>query len=167
MTFLAGQGTICPPHGDPHGSPQTSPQHADPHGFLAWFSQQQTRGIVKTDKSTRVFVKSGILLNLKVSCGICREQTLLKKSKNPRKSPEKWTFLSLAFDNAPSLHVGRRVAGWSAGRHMDHPCGGQISPWPARNSLNKMWARHSLNAWSILVLFWPSLMDNSGQSDRF
>ena len=21
--------------------------------------------------------------------------------------------------------------GWSAGRHVDHPCGGQISPWPA------------------------------------
>ena len=24
-----------------------------------------------------------------------------------------------------------RVVGWSAGRHVDHPCGGQISPWPA------------------------------------
>ena len=22
--------------------------------------------------------------------------------------------------------------GWSAGRHVDHPCGGEISPWPAR-----------------------------------
>ena len=22
--------------------------------------------------------------------------------------------------------------GWSAGRHVDHACGGQISPWPAR-----------------------------------
>ena len=21
---------------------------------------------------------------------------------------------------------------WSAGRHADHPCAGQISPWPAR-----------------------------------
>ena len=30
------------------------------------------------------------------------------------------------------VHLDRRVVGWSAGRHMDHPCGGQISPWPAR-----------------------------------
>ena len=30
------------------------------------------------------------------------------------------------------IHVDRRVVGWSAGRHVDHPCGGQISPWPAR-----------------------------------
>ena len=28
-----------------------------------------------------------------------------KKSKAPRKSPEKWTFLSLGFYNAPSLHI--------------------------------------------------------------
>ena len=34
------------------------------------------------------------------SCGILREQALLRKSKTPRKSPEKWTFLSLAFYNA-------------------------------------------------------------------
>ena len=30
------------------------------------------------------------------------------------------------------IHVDRRVVGWSAGRHVDHPCGRQISPWPAR-----------------------------------
>ena len=30
---------------------------------------------------------------------------ILRKSKTPRKSPEKWTFLSLAFYNAPSLHT--------------------------------------------------------------
>ena len=28
--------------------------------------------------------------------------------------------------------MDRRVVGWSAGRHVDHPCGGKISPWPAR-----------------------------------
>ena len=39
----------------------------------------------------------------KKSCGIPREQAILRKSKAPRKSPEKWTFLSLAFYNAPSL----------------------------------------------------------------
>ena len=26
------------------------------------------------------------------------------------------------------IHVDRRVVGWSAGRHVDHPCGGQVSP---------------------------------------
>ena len=25
----------------------------------------------------------------------------------------------------------KRVVGWSAGRHVDHPSGGQVSPWPA------------------------------------
>ena len=30
------------------------------------------------------------------------------------------------------VHVDRCVVGWSAGRHVDHPFGGQISPWPAR-----------------------------------
>ena len=30
------------------------------------------------------------------------------------------------------IHVDRRVVGWSASRHVDHPCGVQISPWPAR-----------------------------------
>ena len=30
---------------------------------------------------------------------------ILRKSKTPRKSPEKWTFLSLAFYNAPSLQT--------------------------------------------------------------
>ena len=32
----------------------------------------------------------------------------------------------------PQVHVDRRVVGWSAGRHVDHPCGWQISPSPAR-----------------------------------
>ena len=30
------------------------------------------------------------------------------------------------------VHVDQSVVGWSAGRRVDHPCGGQISPWPAR-----------------------------------
>ena len=54
-----------------------------------------------------VCVKIGdFILNLKVFfSGIPREQAILRKSKAPRKSPEKWTFLSLAFHNAPSLHT--------------------------------------------------------------
>ena len=33
------------------------------------------------------------------------EQAPQRKSKTPRKSPEKWTFLSPVFYNAPSLHI--------------------------------------------------------------
>ena len=33
------------------------------------------------------------------------KQAILRKSQTPRKSPEKGTFLSLAFYNAPSLHT--------------------------------------------------------------
>ena len=38
-------------------------------------------------------------------CGILREQVPLRKSRTPRKSPERQTFLSLAFYNAPGLHT--------------------------------------------------------------
>ena len=41
-------------------------------------------------------------------------------------------FLVWFAFKTPQLHVDRRVVGWCAGRHVDHPCGWQISPWPAR-----------------------------------
>ena len=31
------------------------------------------------------------------------------------------------------IHVDQRVVGWSAGRHVDRPCGWRISPWHARS----------------------------------
>ena len=56
------------------------------------------------------FVKIGDFIKFKgCSCGIPREQALLRKSKVPRKSPEKWTFPSLAFYNAPSLHAVEQI----------------------------------------------------------
>ena len=30
------------------------------------------------------------------------------------------------------VHVDWRVGRWSTGRHVDHLCGWQIAPWPAR-----------------------------------
>ena len=36
------------------------------------------------------------------------------------------------FLKKAQVHVDRRVVGRSAGRHVDHPCGWQILPWPAR-----------------------------------
>ena len=53
-----------------------------------------------------MFVKIGDFVKFKgFLSGIPREQAILRKSKAPRKSPEKWIFLSLAFYNAPSLHT--------------------------------------------------------------
>ena len=50
-----------------------------------------------------MFVKIGVFIKLKgYRAGIPRELALLRKSKTPRKSPEKRTSLSLACDNAPS-----------------------------------------------------------------
>ena len=46
------------------------------------------------------------------------------------------TFLEKTIQE---IHADRRVVGWSAGRHVDHPCGGQISPWPARK-VSESWA---------------------------
>ena len=50
--------------------------------------------------------------------------------------------------------MDRRVVGWSAGRHVDHPCGGQISPWPARKDTdNTRFFRGSIQN---LQPKWPS-----------
>ena len=46
------------------------------------------------------------------------------------------TWIScMVFFRKARIHVDRRLVGWSAGRHVDHPCGGQISR-PARNVTN-------------------------------
>ena len=53
-----------------------------------------------------VFVKIGDFIDFKgFSSGVPREQVLLRKSKTATESPEKGTFLSLAFYNGPSLHT--------------------------------------------------------------
>ena len=96
-----------------------------------------TRCIVETSGFTRAVCKnSGILLNLKVSSVIPREQAILRKSKKPRKSPEKWTFLSLAFYNAPSLHIVKRM--WSPTLQPSSPIcvplSAQTLPTPKKKS---------------------------------
>ena len=54
-----------------------------------------------------MLVKIGnLILDLKVFLwNSWRKALLMRKSKAPGKSPEKWTSLSLAFYNAPSLHI--------------------------------------------------------------
>ena len=72
-----------------------------------FFDNVRIKCIVKTRGDLQgVFVKIGQVIIFKgFSCEIPREQALLRKSKAPRKTPEKRTFLSLAFNNAPSLHT--------------------------------------------------------------
>ena len=65
-----------------------------------------TRCIVETSGFTRGVCKNrGFYSISSFSWGIPREPATLRKAKTPRESPEKWTFLSLAFYNAPSLHT--------------------------------------------------------------
>ena len=53
-----------------------------------------------------MFVKIGDFIKFKGSLvEFLESRAILRRSKAPRKSPEKWTFLSLAFYNAPSLHT--------------------------------------------------------------
>ena len=62
-----------------------------------------TRRIVKTSAFTRGVCKIRDFIKFKgFICGIA---ILRKSSKKTRKSPEKRTFLSLAFYNPPSLHT--------------------------------------------------------------
>ena len=52
------------------------------------------------------FVKIGDFVKFKgFLVEFLENRRILRKSKTPRKSPQKWTFLSLAFYNAPSLHT--------------------------------------------------------------
>ena len=77
------------------------------HSVLGQFSNSvHTRCIVnvKTSGFTRGVYRNRCVLNSRFSSGIAREEALLRKSKTPRKSPEKWIFLSPAFYNAPGLH---------------------------------------------------------------
>ena len=66
-----------------------------------------TRCIVKDKRFYRgAFVKIGDFIKFQgFHVEFLENQAILRKSKTPRKSPEKWTFLSLAFYNAPSLHT--------------------------------------------------------------
>ena len=65
-----------------------------------------TRCVVKTSGFTRGVCKNlGFFIEFKgFLVEFLESRAILRKSKTPRKSPEKWTFLSLAFYNAPSLH---------------------------------------------------------------
>ena len=44
------------------------------------------------------------------------------------------------------IHVDRRVVGWSAGRHVDHPCGGKFRHGLLEKSLNLIYAKRGLKS---------------------
>ena len=70
-----------------------------------------TRCIVRQAVLQGVFVKIGNSIKFK---GLLVEFL----ENNPRKSPEKWIFLSLAFYNAPSLHTVKKSLERSFGKGM-------------------------------------------------
>ena len=71
-----------------------------------WMQSVQTGGIVKTSGFTRGVCKNRGFIKFKgFLVEFLESGALLRKSKPPRKLPEKWIFLSLAFYNAPSLHT--------------------------------------------------------------
>ena len=74
--------------------------------LLFLINSVQTRGIAKTSRLAKVFVRIGDAIKFKgFHCGVPREQAPQRKSKPPRKSPEKSMSLSLAFYNTSRLHI--------------------------------------------------------------
>ena len=98
-----------------------------------------TRCIVKTGGFTRGVCKNrGFFLIYRFSCGIPREEAILRKAKTPRKSPEKWTFLSIAF----TMRLVWTLLKWFSGN------------WFCNNFVSE--GRHHLANWlSNLALFDP------------
>ena len=78
-------------------------------------------------------------------------------------TPIHMDFLYRFLSKRHQVHVDRRVAGWSTGRHVDHPCGGLISPWSARKVTEKN--PHLL----VLVggVSWPFLTIKLGIFENF
>ena len=62
-----------------------------------------------------------------------KTKKFLEKREKTRTSPKNKGRTGCCFvkKKHTKLHVDRRVVGWSAGRHVDHPCARQVSPWPA------------------------------------
>ena len=68
----------------------------------------------------------------------------------------------------------RRVVGWSAGRHVDHPFGWETSPWPAREVtdfllqlISRPGSRVFIASWSDLPLDSTLIFYRSAGRGRF
>ena len=131
--------------GDPHGDPQTRPQHADPRGLGAFI--KKTMQDIHVDRPVVAW-----------SAGRHAQKKPHVRNFSARNSGAgnecanfvgAWQFLVLSAGNPPFLVLGRGGGSWffleggcgSANfiymgvgilRHVDHICGWQISPWPAR-----------------------------------
>ena len=63
------------------------------------------------------------------------------------------------------FHVDWRVVGRSAGRHVDHPCGWQISPWPASKVTDKeIKYRRKINSYFVADAKTTALLQSRGGS---
>ena len=81
-----------------------------------------------------MFVKIGDFIKFKgFSCGILTEQALLRKSKTPRKLPEKWTFLSLAF----TMHLVCTLLIEASQLALTNPITSKPRNWPRQTLLLK------------------------------
>ena len=56
------------------------------------------------------------------------------------------------------IHVDRRVVGWSAGRHVDHPCGGKFRHGLLQKNIDKMqhfpWFFHPVSPYPLKFRGW-------------
>ena len=185
VTFLAGHDEICPPHVEfekrgllEKGSFQKCP-----------FSRDSRE--VRDDHFLEILENLEILEILKISPAkrplsqwpLFPVPNMADPHGDPQTSPQHADphgFLVCFSFKRHQIHVDQHVVGWSAGRHVDHPCGGQISPWPARKvteswliawHFQSMRLKFSIQAWKFqsrlklsvsLDMFTPDL-DNSPQ----
>ena len=99
----------------------------------------------------------GFFYIYRCSCGIPREQALLRKSKTSRKSPEKWTFLSLAFYNAPRKHINiNNFAGlsrdWVGAKKLFMPFF-RVIPYGGEKHINKIPSVNNIFVYVCVCVF--------------
>ena len=76
-------------------------------------SSVQTRGIVKTSGFTSCIRRNWWFIEFHGAPHWNSSRTSApEKIRTPTQSPERWTFLSLAFYNAPSIHTVDRMHFW-------------------------------------------------------
>ena len=87
-----------------------------------WGGRRFQGTISKLSDLQGVFVKIGDFMKFKgFSVEFLESRRSSEKQKTPRKSLDKWTFLSLAFYNAPSLHTVDKSAKNHSGARRERP----------------------------------------------
>ena len=147
--------------GDPHGGPQTSPHKCRSTWTRRLFKGQPYKksmwiGVLFGDRyrggqnvpnvreggelAPKVIVAKLGLLTPKFRI-FCRNSVEKGQMSGPPKNQNFHPPSNSRRFDPP--YPGPQVVGWSAGRHVDHPCGGQITPWPARKVTDNKSKRHT------------------------